>query len=102
MFPNFSTALTLTLFSSIFVVPAHAYTWPNPLLDELESQVYDRRGYRERGLTSGVTPCNFFILGAQKGRTNAADWLRSVSCFCAPLVEGSEIDGGDDYGGLRG
>ncbi|KAH8101285.1 heme peroxidase [Cristinia sonorae] len=60
------------------ILCAQAYTWPNPLLDELESQIYDREGYHVRGLPIGLTPCNRFFFGANKGRTNAADWLRTA------------------------
>lgn len=68
-------------FFSLLVLPSIvlAYTWPNPQLDELESQRYDRQGYNARELASGVTPCNTFLLGDTVGRANAADWLRTVS-----------------------
>ena len=85
MFIIRQSGLVAALFAAAFFSMTQAYTWPNPRLDELESQIYDRRGYRARGLTGGVTPCNFFILGPQRGRTNAADWLRTVSQCCSAL-----------------
>ena len=57
-----------------------AYTWPNPLLEELDSELYDRKGYNSRGLPVGLTPnCNAFIFGTGSGRANVADWVRTVS-----------------------
>lgn len=59
---------------------SQAYTWPNPQLEELDSQVYDRTGYNGRGLAIGMTPdCTHFVGGPQAGRANVADWVRTVS-----------------------
>ena len=61
---------------------SNAYTWPNPRLDELDSQLHDRSGYNSRGLPLGMSPdCSAFVFGQQTGRTNAADWIRTVSMF---------------------
>lgn len=87
--PTFSLAFTL----SVLQVVA-AYTWPNPQLDELDSQRYDRVGYNARRATASVKPCDRFDFGVSGGRSNAADWIRTVStaylcriflqaeCFC--------------------
>lgn len=69
--PIFGAALCLRLVS--------AYTWPNPQLDELESQRYDRVGYNARKMTASVKPCSRFDFGVSGGRSNAADWIRTVS-----------------------
>lgn len=56
-----------------------ARTWPNPQLDELDSQRYDRTGYKARGFAPGVIPCTDTLSGSDSGRANAADWIRTVS-----------------------
>lgn len=62
----------------------NAYTWPNPLLAELDSQLYDRQGYNGRLLPLGMEPtCNTFLTGSDKGRVNVADWVRTVRAFTA-------------------
>lgn len=62
------------------------YTWPNPHLDELESQRYDRLGFNARDLASGLVPCDRFEFASvepdQPGRLNAADWIRTVRYEC--------------------
>ena len=59
---------------------SNAYTWPNPLHEELDSQLYDRTGYGARGLAAGMLPdCTFFFFGNNTARANAADWIRTVS-----------------------
>lgn len=73
--PSWRTFLSLLVLPSIVL----AYKWPNPQLDELESQRYDRMGYNARALSEGVIPCDQFLLGETVGRANAADWLRTVS-----------------------
>ena len=58
----------------------NAYTWPNPLLEELDGQLHDRQGYNSRTLPSGMQPdCSAFVEGPQAGRANVADWIRTVS-----------------------
>lgn len=58
----------------------NAYTWPNPLLEELDGQLHDRQGYNARTLPSGMQPnCSAFVEGPQAGRANVADWIRTVS-----------------------
>ena len=56
-----------------------ARTWPDPQLDELDSQRYDRTGYNARGFAGGVIPCNATLSGPGSDRANAADWIRTVS-----------------------
>ncbi|KAH8101444.1 heme peroxidase [Cristinia sonorae] len=63
--------------SSAITVEAHKY--PNPFLYELESQLYDREGYRSRSLFTGMIPdCSSFFFGGGTGRSNAADWIRTA------------------------
>jgi hypothetical protein len=69
----------LALFLSL--TPANAYVWPNPQLDILESLRFDL----DNGFLPGfVQPCNDFsfslvpINGNLSGRSNAADWIRTV------------------------
>lgn len=66
-----------------------AYIWPDSKLDELESLHYDQRGYRNRGeaFIAGLTPCNKIPGQVVPGRSNAADWIRTVglsTCMHAP------------------
>lgn len=58
-----------------------AYLWPNPRLDELERLLYDQKGYKSGGslFMAGLTPCDRFFGGLFPGRSNAADWVRTVS-----------------------
>ncbi|TCD65073.1 hypothetical protein EIP91_003275 [Steccherinum ochraceum] len=59
------------------VPSAQAYTWPNPLMEELDSQVYDRSDYNARKLPTGMRPsCGSFVFGEATGRANVGDWLR--------------------------
>ncbi|KAH8107971.1 heme peroxidase [Cristinia sonorae] len=69
-----SLAHTLVFLPSLI----SAYTWPNPQLDELETQRYDRNGYNARKMTASVQPCSRFDFGVSGGRSNAADWIRTV------------------------
>ncbi|RPD56155.1 heme peroxidase [Lentinus tigrinus ALCF2SS1-7] len=72
------------LSSLLFLSLVSAYTWPDPKLDELESQIYDLFGYNFNafpGFPTAVNPCtlDFFDTGAaNKNRSNAADWIRTA------------------------
>jgi hypothetical protein len=78
-----SSAYLLRLLALFAVVSAVAgYTWPNPRLDALERLRYEQAGPRGSFIGPLVTPCNQFIFGRtpkKGGRTNAADWLRTVN-----------------------
>ncbi|KAJ7657892.1 heme peroxidase [Mycena polygramma] len=50
----------------------HAYIWPSPQLDALETMRF------EQPLFGFLQPCNLFIEGGSTGRSNAADWLRTA------------------------
>lgn len=65
---------------SIYGILGAAYTWPSPQLDELESLHYDQGGYNAHGsiFVGGVTPCTLFLFGNTPGRSNAAEWIRTV------------------------
>ncbi|KAJ3486553.1 hypothetical protein NLI96_g4162 [Meripilus lineatus] len=71
---SWKSLLSMTVLPNIVL----AYTWPNPQLDELESQRYDRHGYNSRALSAGVSPCKNFLFGDTAGRANAADWIRTA------------------------
>lgn len=77
MFPLSGTAVTI----AASITLSAAYVWPNPMLDELESLHYDQRGYKNYGssIALGVDPCSKFLFGRTPGRSNAADWIRTVS-----------------------
>lgn len=48
-------------------------TWPSSI-DELEDVMFLNTGYKSRGFSSHITPCEFSEFGA--GRQTAAEWLR--------------------------
>jgi hypothetical protein len=61
------------------------YTWPSPKLDRLESARYEQTGYRSIGPVGAIRPCErfqFAPLGSTV-RSNAGDWIRTVSDFLA-------------------
>ena len=63
---------------------SNAYTWPNPLLEELDHQLHDRKGYNAARVPIGLSPdCTAFVAGPLAGRSDVADWVRTVS---GPLV----------------
>ena len=72
--------LRLLVALSICGTLSTAYTWPSPQLDELESLHYDQAGYNAHGsiFVGGVTPCTLFLFGNTPGRSNAAEWIRTV------------------------
>ena len=58
---------------------AHAYVWPNPMLDTIEGYIYDQQGYNNGPfIGAGITPCSLFTFGTTANRSNAADWIRTV------------------------
>lgn len=79
----------------LYVSRVEAYTWPNPVLEELDGQLYDRDGYNSRPLATGMQPgqpgtlpnCNFFLFDATAGRSNAADWIRTVRVIIPSFQE---------------
>ncbi|KAH8101425.1 heme peroxidase [Cristinia sonorae] len=68
----------ITLLSSLALAKT-SILWPNPKLDELESQLYDREGYRSGILGTGMLPtCITFFDGPNTGRANVGDWVRTA------------------------
>ncbi|EJD48418.1 putative L-ascorbate oxidase [Auricularia subglabra TFB-10046 SS5] len=64
---------------TLLVATANAYVWPNPRLDDIESARWDADGWNVRtSIMSGLKPCDFFFRGPNKGRSNAADWIRTA------------------------
>ncbi|KAJ7138643.1 heme peroxidase [Mycena filopes] len=60
----------------------NAYFWPNPMLDELESLLFEILP-GSTGIASFIQPCDTFTFSAStdtgtSGRTNAADWIRTA------------------------
>ncbi|KAJ7191162.1 heme peroxidase [Mycena haematopus] len=62
-----------------------AYIWPSPQLDALEAVRFDQFGFTTLGtsLSTFITPCNLFAFGttaggANSGRSDAADWIRTA------------------------
>ncbi|KAJ7189237.1 heme peroxidase [Mycena filopes] len=60
----------------------NAYLWPNPMLDELESLLFEILP-GTTGIASFIQPCDTFTFSAPtdngaSGRTNAADWIRTA------------------------
>jgi hypothetical protein len=70
VFPK-ASLLTTVLAASAAV---HAWTWPSPAMDMIESLRFDQRGAHAVLLAELGNPC-----GGKNGRPNAADWLRAVS-----------------------
>ncbi|KAJ7110609.1 heme peroxidase [Mycena epipterygia] len=70
--------LSLTLLA--FLATSNAYVWPSPKLDALEAVRFDQFGHNEGpGLAGFISPCDLFIFsGANSGRSDAADWIRTA------------------------
>jgi hypothetical protein len=65
-----------------YFATAHAYHWPSPILDELESLLYIVTP-GVSGMANFVQPCDTFSFAPKDssghtGRSNAADWIRTV------------------------
>jgi hypothetical protein len=73
---------TLSLFA--YLATANTYIWPSPQLDALESLRFPPEF---SPIPSFLEPCGSFISPAGdgneeiSGRSNAADWIRTVSDF---------------------
>ncbi|TVY48617.1 WSC domain-containing protein [Lachnellula occidentalis] len=82
-------------------------TWPSSI-DELEDVMFLNTGYKSRGFSSHITPCEFSEFGA--GRQTAAEWLRigfhdmsTTNVFFTPHggIDASiafELDDGENIG----
>jgi len=70
----------LPLVLSAQALVAHAWSWPNPRMEDIESARWDASGYLPRtSIMGGLTPnCSAFFRGSGRGRSNAADWIRTV------------------------
>ncbi|KAF7340127.1 Peroxidase [Mycena venus] len=65
-----------------YFATAHAYLWPSPMLDELESLLYEITP-GTTGIASFIQPCDTFTFASTggsgpTGRSNAADWIRTA------------------------
>jgi hypothetical protein len=66
----------------LLISTANAYIWPSPQLDALEAVRFDQLGFTvlPSSISLFVNPCNLFVFaGANSGRSDAADWIRTVS-----------------------
>lgn len=76
-------------------LPHKSWTWtfPNAQMSEIDSQRYDRKGFNSRLLpTILVSPCDSFVLGSNTGgRSNAADWIRTVSPLMSLLFRSQDV-----------
>ncbi|KAJ6453703.1 putative L-ascorbate oxidase [Mycena sanguinolenta] len=68
-----------------FLASVQAYLWPSPQLDALEAVRFDQAGFTTLGtsLSKFITPCDIFVFGttaggANSGRSDAADWIRTA------------------------
>ncbi|KAJ7804117.1 heme peroxidase [Mycena olivaceomarginata] len=65
----------------ILISTANAYIWPSPQLDALEAVRFDQLGFTvlPSSISLFVNPCNLFVFaGANSGRSDAADWIRTA------------------------
>lgn len=87
------TSLLVTLVLGAFPRFASSWTWPDAQMSELDAQRYDRKGYNSRILTVVVTPCDSFQFEKTGGRSNAADWIRTVSLayIVLPVIDVSNV-----------
>ncbi|KAF7340302.1 hypothetical protein MVEN_01949300 [Mycena venus] len=77
--------LLIPLLASL--VPAHAYIWPSPRLDALESIRYDSGGHNSLNISDLIVPCDLFSFSpSPSGRLNVADWIRTVIPAAGSLV----------------
>jgi hypothetical protein len=60
-----------------YVAAAHAYLWPSPVLEELDSLLYELT-VDTTTIPFLIDPCFNFLGGSTTGRSNAADWIRTV------------------------
>jgi hypothetical protein len=68
--------LSLALLASMSLASVQAYFWPSPQLDALEAMRWDQNRF---GIAPLIRPCDLFIFGpVNSGRSNAADWIRTV------------------------
>jgi hypothetical protein len=84
----------LTLFVTLFVAyltTTTAYVWPSPQLDALESLRWD---LDRHPIAPFVQPCTFFLFSVDgpSGRSNVADWVRTVSNQSHFASEESDFD----------
>ncbi|KAJ7287100.1 heme peroxidase [Mycena rebaudengoi] len=70
-----------------YLATASAYVWPSPQLDALESLRWDQAGHNVQPFVTFVEPCNPFLFKPHQGsgRSDLADWIRTVSEFVSLL-----------------
>ncbi|PVF94576.1 heme peroxidase [Serendipita vermifera] len=74
---RFSYKLALLVLSPLSFT--FAYKWPNPLVDELDHQLFDQKGYNNNDTINQFIPtCKFFI-SETSGRSNAAEAFHDIA-----------------------
>ncbi|KAJ7801256.1 heme peroxidase [Mycena olivaceomarginata] len=62
----------------------HAYVWPSPKLDALESLRFNQDGHNSGAITVFIEPCGRYlfdgpnVLTSKTGRSDVADWVRTA------------------------
>jgi hypothetical protein len=75
--------LTLALLVLTSLSSVRAYIWPSPQLDALEAMRWDQNRF---GIAPLIKPCDVFFFGpANSGRSNVADWIRTVGPCPFPI-----------------
>jgi hypothetical protein len=72
-----------------FLSTASAYTWPSPQLDALEAARFDQFGINAAStltFAGFIQPCDRFF-SSDTGRSDAADWIRTVRILPGGLDE---------------
>lgn len=72
-----ATAAVAAAAALLAITPACAVSWQDHQTAELEHLLVDTSGFNDAGFARGVTPCSFYVSGAQNtGRTSAGQWMR--------------------------
>jgi catalase (peroxidase I) len=69
------TTLFINAFAGLFTL-SRAYTWPDPIIDDLEANLVQVTGFDSLGFADAVQPCGAFKGANNTGRQTAAEWLR--------------------------
>jgi len=72
----FTSSVLLLAYAGIST--SFVYTWPDPKYDGMEGIRWQQLGYNQNQITTLIEPCDQFLNGPGFGRSNAADWVRTV------------------------
>jgi hypothetical protein len=70
--------ISLTLAALAQLAAVSAWQWPSAQLERLDTLRWDQMGVNQSPLGSFTSPCSQFSFTGTGGRSNAADWLRTV------------------------